>query len=82
MSAGLIDEATVSFRKVADMEPDNADIWLEFSHLYAEQEDYASAIDILNEGIVLQQSFTYKETTTIFKYGSVDPAAQVAAQAV
>ncbi len=54
LSAGLIDEATVSFRKVADMEPDNADIWLEFSHLYAEQEDYASAIDILNEGIVLQ----------------------------
>jgi tetratricopeptide (TPR) repeat protein len=51
LSAGLNDEAILSFRKVAVMEPENADIWLEFSHLYAEQEDFQAAIDVLNEGI-------------------------------
>jgi tetratricopeptide (TPR) repeat protein len=53
-SAGQNDEAIISFRKVAVLEPQNPDIWLEFSHVYAEREEYETAIDVLNEGIAHQ----------------------------
>lgn len=52
--AGLFDEAAASFTDAAKYAPDDENIWLDYSALYAELDEYNTALEILDSGITLQ----------------------------
>jgi tetratricopeptide (TPR) repeat protein len=42
------------YNRAANLDPENPDIWLNWSLLYFEQEDYSKAFEIIYEGILEQ----------------------------
>ncbi len=52
--AGLYEEAAESFANAAKYGPDDNNIWLDFSAMYAELDEYKTAIRVLDMGISVQ----------------------------
>ena len=51
---GFIEEAQVAYKKVTELDPENNEIWLDYSDIFYEQGDTEKAIKIINEGIKKQ----------------------------
>jgi tetratricopeptide (TPR) repeat protein len=52
--AGLHEEAAITYTNAAKYNPDDLNIWLDFSGMYAELDEYETALQILETGLVVQ----------------------------
>jgi tetratricopeptide (TPR) repeat protein len=75
-----IDEGVLSYRKVIELEPNDPEVWLELSMVYADQQDYNKALEILKEGLKWHEKnpdFFYARSIYLFKTGKNQQAREV-----
>jgi len=68
--ADLLDDAKDSYKEVAKLDPQNPEIWLDYSHVFTFGKDFETALDCLNEGIKEQQDnseFVYRKFVYLIK---------------
>jgi tetratricopeptide (TPR) repeat protein len=51
LDIGEIEDAQISFAKVAELDPDNIEIWLDYSHSFAVDFDFFGTMECINNGI-------------------------------
>jgi tetratricopeptide (TPR) repeat protein len=67
-----VEEGILSYRKVIELEPEDPEIWLELSMVYAEQKDFEKALEILQEGTKWHKKnpdFLYASSIYLLKSG-------------
>lgn len=75
-----IEEGILSYRKVIELEPDDPEIWLELSMVYAEQKNFARALETLQEGSKYHNQnpdFLYASSIYLLKSGKTRHACEV-----
>ena len=75
-----IEEGILSYRKVIELEPDDPEIWLELSMVYAEQKNFARALETLQEGSKYHNQnpdFLYASSIYLLKSGKTRHAYEV-----
>lgn len=50
----MFEDAEAAYRQAAHHNPDHPDLWLDYSSIYADTEDYTSAIEVIMRGIEVQ----------------------------
>lgn len=58
-----IEEGIASYRKVIELDPEDTDIWLDLSVVYADQKDFEKGYGVLTDGL------QYHETNADFYFG-------------
>lgn len=74
---GFMEEAQAAYKKVAELEPENEEIWLDYSDTFYEQGDIETAIEIISEGIKKQSGnadLIYRITAYHIAAGSYNDA--------
>lgn len=50
----LFAEAEAAYKQVAESDPNHPDVWLDYSSIYADREDFSQAIEVIMQGIEVQ----------------------------
>lgn len=70
--AGFYNEAAVSFTKSAQINPSDPGIWLDFSAMFAELDEYDHALDVLETGLTHQPdnvALFYRKVAYLYNMG-------------
>jgi tetratricopeptide (TPR) repeat protein len=71
LDIGAMEEAQSSYAKVAELDPGNIEIWLEYSHSFALDFNFNKALELIDKGLTVQPNnvdFTYRKFCYLYKF--------------
>jgi len=80
-----VEEGIKSYRKVIELEPNDTEVWIELSMVYARQKDFDKALETIEEGLNWDKrnpDFLYARSIFLLKSGKFGQAYEVLEKAL